>query len=136
MTGITHKLAPAPKSAISDQSYRAQFPALPLPSQRLPSAHGSTFGGIEHELTAIMNGSSYRVQLERPLCPSPTNLRIRVGSVITGWNPPISLADRAKWKDAYNAYQQANVAFDTTGKLGEFPPLMNFPHVNYPSVHY
>jgi hypothetical protein len=116
-----------PTPAAKHESYNAQFPALPPRSQRLPNTRDSNYGSIERELTVIMN-----VQLVRPLCPSPTYLRKRVVDVITctGWNPPISSVDRAKWKDAYNAYHRANVEFDTTARLGEFPPLMSYPPVH------
>ena len=113
--------------------YNAQFPALPLPSQRLPNTHGSNFGSIDRELTAIMNEPSCRVKLVRSPCLSSKNIKNKVISAITGtgWNPPISLVDRAEWKDAYDAYKRANVEFDTKGKLGEYPPLMDYPPVHH-----
>lgn len=123
----------APNSIATPKSYNAEFPALPLPSQRLRIAPDSKFVRIEHELAAIMKEPSLHVQLERPVCLSPTNIKNRVVGVITGtgWNPPISLVDRAEWKDAYNAYKRANVKFDTEGKLGEYPPLMIYPPVHH-----
>jgi hypothetical protein len=128
---------PAPNPTLKRESYSDQFPALPPRSQLLPIAPGFKVGSIEYELMTIINGPSTPVQLVRPVCPSPTNIRNRVVGVITGtgWNPPISL-DRAKWKDAYNAYKRANDEFDTKGKLGEYPPLMNYPHVQCPPTHH
>ena len=109
MTGSsTYKPAPnsAPKSIATPRSYNAEFPALPPSSQRL--------------------------QLVRPVCLSPTKIRSRVGGMITCTGiPPINLVDRAKWMDAYNAYLRDNVKFDMDGKLGEYPPLMNYPSVHH-----
>lgn len=129
-------LKPAPASALAKKSYNDHFPALSAPprsSHGLKNTHDPMGRVIDRELMTIINGSSCHVQLERPPCLSPTNIKNKVVSAITGtgWNPPISLVDRAEWKDAYIAYKRANVEFDTKGKLGEYPPLMNYPPVNY-----
>lgn len=124
---------PAPNSTTNHSLYAIHFPALPPPSRRLPIAPGSKFGGIDNELMAIMDEPLCHVKLVPPHCLSPTDIKNKVISAITGtgWNPPISLVDRAEWKDAYNAYKRANVEFDTKGKLGEYPPLMDYPPVHH-----
>ena len=109
-------------------SYLTNFPPLhnARPQSHSLFASGSKMDGIDKELMKIMQESTTPVQLVRPQYPSPAAIRTKVVGLITGWNPQISLSDRAKYEYAFNAYQRANVAFDTTGKLGEFPPLMDY----------
>lgn len=114
--------------------YLSQFPPLsalssssvPRETKKMPTIERN----IKRNLTNIMK--EVPVQLVRPRCLSPLDLKFKVNGVITGWNPPISLVDRAKWEDAYIAYQRATWAFNTTAKLGDFPPMIgNF----FPPVH-
>lgn len=113
--------------------YLSQFPPLSaLPSSSVPR-RTKKMSAIERNLTNIMKEVPVPVQLVRPRCPTPNELKFKVNGVITGWNPPISLKDRAEWDLAYIAYQRATWVFNTTAKLGDFPPMIgNF----FPPVHY
>ena len=141
MRNMSLKLAPATALEQAKKSYTENFPPLPAlscSSHDLKNTHDPRGRVIERELMRIINGSSCHVKLERPPCPSPTDIKNKVVGAITGtgWNPPISRIDRAEWKDAYNAYKLANVKFDTEGELGEYPPLMIYPPVHCPPVHH
>jgi hypothetical protein len=112
-------------SVMEHDLYAKHFPELTPLSQRLPIARGTKkMSAIERNLTNIMKDVPVPVQLVRPRCPSPNDLKFRVNGVITGWNPPISLKDCIEWDLAYIAYQRATWAFNTTAKLGDFPPMI------------
>jgi hypothetical protein len=110
--------------------YLSQFPPLSALSSSSVPRVPKKMSAIERDLTNIMK--EVPVQLVRPRCLSPLDLKFKVNGVITCWNPPISLKDRAEWDLAYIAYQRATWAFNTTAKLGDFPPMIgNF----FPPVH-
>lgn len=110
-------------SVMEHDLYAKHFPELTPLSQRLPIARGTKkMSAIEQNLTNIMN--EVPVQLVRPRCPTPNELKFKVNGVITGWNPPISLKDRAEWDIAYIAYQRATWKFNTTATLGDFPAMI------------